>query len=67
MLKNKKTIKNLSSSDKKLKVKRTFSKDNLATLYLGDCLNFLKQIPDSSFQLIITSPPYNIGKEYEKN
>lgn len=61
MLKNKKT-----SSDKKLKIKRTFSKDNLATLYLGNCLDFLEQIPDSSIQLIITSPPYNIGKEYEK-
>ena len=61
MLKNKKTI-----SDKKLKIKKTFSKDNLATLYLGNCLDFLKQIPDSSIQLIITSPPYNIGKEYER-
>ncbi len=26
----------------------------------------LKGIPDGSLQLVVTSPPYNIGKEYEK-
>lgn len=30
-----------------------------------DALSFLKMQPDSSIKLIITSPPYNIGKEYE--
>ena len=49
-----------------LEIKTSFSKENLATLYLGDCLDFLAQIPDRSIQLIVTSPPYNIGKEYEK-
>lgn len=49
-----------------LEVKTTFSKENHVTLYLGDCLDFLQQIPDESIQLIITSPPYNIGKEYEE-
>lgn len=35
-------------------------------LYINqDALDFLKTIPDSSIKLIITSPPYNIGKEYE--
>jgi DNA modification methylase len=34
-------------------------------LYQGDCLKLLKGIPDESLQLIVTSPPYNIGKEYE--
>ena len=66
MLENPEMIENYSFSDNKLKINRTFSKDNLITLYLGDCLDFLKQIPDSSIQLIITSPPYNIGKEYER-
>jgi adenine-specific DNA-methyltransferase len=28
-------------------------------------MDFLRQIPDNAIQLIITSPPYNIGKEYE--
>ena len=29
-------------------------------------MELLKKVPDESIQLIITSPPYNIGKEYEK-
>jgi adenine-specific DNA-methyltransferase len=52
-----------------------FEKINIATdfcsterivVYLGDCMDLLKQIPDGSLQLIVTSPPYNIGKEYER-
>lgn len=27
----------------------------------------LKSIPDSSVHLVVTSPPYNVGKEYDKN
>ena len=49
-----------------VKIETTFSKENNATLYLGDCRDFLRQVPDKSIQLIVTSPPYNIGKEYEK-
>lgn len=30
-----------------------------------DALNFMKKIPDGAVKLVITSPPYNIGKEYE--
>jgi adenine-specific DNA-methyltransferase len=37
-----------------------------AVLHAGDCLKFLKGLPDSSIQLVITSPPYNIGKSYER-
>lgn len=35
-------------------------------VYRGDCIDLLKQIPDGTIQLVVTSPPYNIGKEYEK-
>lgn len=31
-------------------------------LYKGDCLEIMKDIPDDSIDIIITSPPYNIGK-----
>jgi adenine-specific DNA-methyltransferase len=31
----------------------------------GDCLSVLKTVEDEKFDLIITSPPYNIGKSYE--
>ena len=30
-----------------------------------DVVNFLKNRKDESIDLIVTSPPYNIGKEYE--
>lgn len=35
-------------------------------LIQGDCAAALDSIPDKSCKLIITSPPYNIGKEYER-
>ncbi len=31
----------------------------------GNCLSVLKEIEDGKFDLIITSPPYNVGKSYE--
>ncbi len=31
----------------------------------GDCLNLVKKVEDKKFDLILTSPPYNIGKSYE--
>jgi adenine-specific DNA-methyltransferase len=34
-------------------------------LILGDTWKEVKKFPNEKFQLIITSPPYNIGKEYE--
>lgn len=33
----------------------------------GDAFEKLDAIPDGSCQLVITSPPYNIGKEYERD
>lgn len=39
---------------------------NGIVLHRGDCLDLLRGMPDESFRLVITSPPYNIGKEYEK-
>ena len=36
------------------------------SLYVGDTLDLLRQLPTACAQLVITSPPYNIGKEYEQ-
>ena len=36
------------------------------TLYRGDRLGLLRQIPSGHARLVVTSPPYNIGKKYEK-
>lgn len=32
---------------------------------LGDSAQILKELPSEKFKLIMTSPPYNVGKEYE--
>jgi len=42
-----------------------FSPTSQAVLYHGDCLDGLHQVPNGAIKLIITSPPYNIGKNYE--
>jgi DNA modification methylase len=34
-------------------------------LHCGDTLDFLETVPNETAKLIITSPPYNLGKEYE--
>lgn len=36
------------------------------TLFLGRCQDLMASMPDGSAQLVVTSPPYNIGKEYER-
>ena len=36
-----------------------------SVLACKDNLSFMRALPDSQFKLIVTSPPYNLGKEYE--
>ena len=44
-----------------------YNKNNIL-LYKGDTLKILKELKNNKlFDATITSPPYNIGKEYEKN
>jgi len=42
-----------------------FSANARIVLHEGDTAEFLASLPDGLAALIITSPPYNIGKEYE--
>lgn len=42
-----------------------FNPQARVVLVHGDALEFLRSLPDGVAKLIITSPPYNIGKEYE--
>ena len=37
-----------------------------AVMVCQDNLEFMSGLPDASMKLIVTSPPYNIGKTYEK-
>jgi len=43
-----------------------YRETNGVTLATNDCRAFLKQIPSNEASLVFTSPPYNIGKEYEE-
>jgi adenine-specific DNA-methyltransferase len=49
-----------------LKIGSTWDAKNDVTLFTGDCRELLTQLPNDSTQLIVTSPPYNIGKSYER-
>jgi len=48
-----------------MEIKESLSFDDNIVVFPGECLHLLKTIPDEALQLIVTSPPYNIGKEYE--
>jgi adenine-specific DNA-methyltransferase len=34
-------------------------------LFQGDCMDLLSELPDGLAALVVTSPPYNLGKPYE--
>ncbi|MDZ4672511.1 MAG: site-specific DNA-methyltransferase, partial [Phototrophicales bacterium] len=36
-------------------------------IYCGDCLELMPLLPPNCLDLTVTSPPYNIGKEYEQS
>lgn len=44
----------------------SYKQDSSIITHSGEVLPFLTTIPSGLFRLIITSPPYNIGKAYEQ-
>lgn len=48
------------------KIADAFDVSQSIVVFHGNCLELLKAIPNESVQLVVTSPPYNIGKQYEK-
>lgn len=48
------------------KIAEQYSAAEQIVLFQGDCLELLASVPNESMQLVVTSPPYNLGKEYEK-
>lgn len=42
-----------------------FKSNAHAVVFEGDCREMLRDIPAGAIQLVVTSPPYNLGKEYE--
>ena len=41
--------------------------DILNTIIQGDCTEELKKFPDNFIDCVVTSPPYGVGKSYEKS
>lgn len=49
----------------KVRIASEFEQTADFILFKGDCLDLLSQIPDGLVKLVVTSPPYNLGKPYE--
>lgn len=49
-----------------LKLSGEFNPEADVVLFHGDCMDFLPKLKSGIARLVITSPPYNIGKPYKK-
>ncbi len=52
--------------NKKLPVVKAIKPKTKVNIQCEDNLEYMRSLRKSSMHLIVTSPPYNIGKEYEK-
>jgi adenine-specific DNA-methyltransferase len=46
-------------------IQECYSPEANIVIYPGDCRDLIKNLPDGSIDLVVTSPPYNLGKDYE--
>ena len=57
-------------SGEELRIRKALGEPHSSTehllLYHGDCLKMMNALPGGIIDLTVTSPPYNIGKEYER-
>lgn len=51
---------------RKVRIASTFDNTADFILFEGDCLDLLSEVPDGLANLVATSPPYNLGKSYER-
>ncbi len=49
-----------------IEIASDYTNDADAIIYHGSCLDFITSVPSGTATLIVTSPPYNIGKPYEQ-
>ena len=47
-----------------LKLPKPYYRDDAVAIYHADCREILPLIPDKSVDLLLTDPPYNVGKDY---
>lgn len=48
-------------------MKEQYDPNTQVVFYQGDVAAFLEQMPADTVQLVITSPPYNLGKNMRRN
>src|SRR3990167_5769921 len=48
-------------------IKRDGWESGINQVWLGDCLDFMKLLPDKCVDLVVTSPPYNKGTENRRH
>src|SRR3989344_4792425 len=53
-------------NNRRVKIDRQYQPKADVILFEGDRLDLMRSLPDKSVKLVVTSPPYNIGKAYEK-
>jgi adenine-specific DNA-methyltransferase len=54
------------TTQRRVTVRENWRSNNHFTLVRGNCAELLKKLPQRSVDLVLTSPPYCIGKSYEK-
>ncbi|MBI3882365.1 MAG: site-specific DNA-methyltransferase, partial [Verrucomicrobia bacterium] len=57
-------VKHLFNQD--VRVAESFSEDERLVTVCDDALACASELPTNFFSLVVTSPPYNLGKEYER-
>ena len=56
----------LGAGQRGVNIVDSYMADADVVLFHGDRLDLMRSLPEKSVKLVITSPPYNIGKAYEK-
>ena len=46
---------------------KPYFQDDAVTIYHGDCMDVLLDMPDNAVDACVTSPPYNIGSHHREN
>ena len=57
---------NVFATPTKFQISKKYTPDAKVILYPGNTLDLLSSLPTGFAKLIISSPPYNLGKQYEK-
>jgi len=56
----------MAAAEARIRIAERWDPAAPVVLYSGDWADFLPTVPDGAARLVVTSPPYNIGKSYER-